>query len=67
MLCNKQEMNREMVNVIQLVADGLLKSKQQYIQSPDVYIILNMLTDITNDVKNECIRKLQNDLAEIND
>jgi hypothetical protein len=57
-------MNREMKNTIQLVADLLVNSKQQYIDSPDVYLILNMLTD-TDNVKNECIKKLQDDLNEI--
>lgn len=56
-----------MVNTIKLVADGLVKAKQHYIHSPDVYLILNMLTDVNNDVKNECIKKLHDDLAEINE
>ncbi len=43
LLCNKQEMNKDMGDILKLVANELVNSKQQNVQSPDIYIILNML------------------------
>ncbi len=43
LLCTKQEMNKDMGEILKLVANELVNAKQQNIQSPDIYIILNML------------------------
>ena len=43
LLCTKQEMNKDMGEILKLVANELVNSKQKNIQSPDIYIILNML------------------------
>ena len=60
-------MNKDMGDILKLVANELVNAKQQNIQSPDIYIILNMLAQLDSKIKNECVNKLQDEFIEINE
>ena len=45
-MCNKGEMNAQMSEIVKLVADAVVKTRESFIQSPDIYIIFNMVAEI---------------------
>ena len=47
-MCNKGEMNSQMTEVLKLVADAVVKTRESFIQSPDIYIIFNMVAEIND-------------------
>ena len=51
-------MNKDMCDIFQLVADQLANSKFKNISQPDVYIIMNMMAQANQQVKNECWNRL---------
>ena len=48
LICNKQEMNSEMSNVVKLVGDAVKNTKHEFISNPSVYIIINMVTQVND-------------------
>ena len=46
LMCNKGEMNAQMSEIVKLVADAVVKTRESFIQSQDIYIIFNMVAEI---------------------
>ena len=44
-MCSMGEMNAWMIEIVKLFADALLNIRESMIQTPDIYIILNMLAE----------------------
>jgi hypothetical protein len=65
-MCNKGEMNKEMTEVVKLVADAIQNTKENIITNPSIYIILNMMTKVNEQAKLDCVNTLQNELIEMN-
>jgi hypothetical protein len=45
-MCNKGEMNKDMTEIIKLVADAIMNTKENLVENPSIYVILNMMTKI---------------------
>jgi hypothetical protein len=49
-------MNKDMGEILKLVADQLVNAKQRNIHSPKVYIFLNMLSESSHQIRIEAVR-----------
>ena len=56
-------MNKDMYEILKLVADQLVNAKQRNIHSPKVYIIQNILSSSSHQIRMEFHRILQKKLA----
>ena len=65
-MCNKGEMNKEMTEVVKLVADAIQNTKENIIENPSVFIILNMMTKVNEQARLDCVNQLQSELIEMN-
>lgn len=45
LMCNKGEMNAQMVEIVKLVADAIVNTRENIVKSPEIYIILNMMAE----------------------
>ena len=52
LICNKQEMNSGMSEVVKLVGDAHTNTKHEFIENPSVYIIINQVTQVNDAQKN---------------
>ena len=66
LMCNKGEMNKEMTEVVKLVADAIQNTKENIITNPSVFIILNMMTKVNEQARLDCVNQLQSELIEMN-
>ena len=57
-MCNKGEMNKEMSDIVKLAADAIQNTKENLISNPSIFIILNMISKINDEVKTSCINSL---------
>ena len=44
-MCNRGEMNKQMSEVVKLVADAIANTKESFVQNNDIQIILNMVSE----------------------
>ena len=54
-----------MTDIVRLVADAVVKTRESFIKSPDIYIIFNMVAERNEQAQLECLSKLQDDLVGI--
>jgi hypothetical protein len=57
-MCNKGEMNKEMSDIVKLAADAIQNTKENLISNPSIFIILNMISKINDEVKTSCVESL---------
>ena len=50
-MCNKGEMNKEMSDIVKLAADAIQNTKENLISNPSIFIILNMISKINDEVQ----------------
>ena len=48
-----------MVEVVKLVADAIVNTKTNMVKNPEIYIIINMMTEINEQAHYDCVSKLQ--------
>ena len=47
-----------MTEVIKLVADAVVKTRESFIKCPEIYLIFNMVAEIKQKSIDECVSKL---------
>ena len=64
LMCNKGEMNSTMSEVVKLVADAVINTKAEIIRNPSIYIVLNMLSEVNTQIRQQSINDLRTNLLD---
>ena len=65
LMCNKDEMNRTMAEILKLAADAIQNTREGTVANQSIFIILNQMTKVSKEARLDCVNQLQKELLDI--